>query len=99
MRFKIQGIQNYFQDKEYGPYKFHSIFEMEHYAAYEFRLIGNTENTKERYFLFQINYQAIEKMNVEENIKFIENLIQNQPDIKKASHHQEFYNKFDEMLK
>ncbi len=93
MRLKIQGLKNYFTDKEYYGYKFHSVYEMEQYAAIEITFLA-----KDKYFRQQLSYHAVINMKINELIEHIENQCINHPDLKKEWHHKQFYNKFDEML-
>lgn len=85
------------KENDYNGFKFHDSFRQSDRDSYQFRFLGSGENV-DKYFILEISHHTIANMKFEDVYSYIDSQIRNHPDLKKASHHQEFYKKFDGII-
>lgn len=89
----IDTIIDILKDQDYDGFKFSNVIRNSNSDSYRF-----TFNSEDKWFQLEITHQAIINMTNGQVINYIDNIMRNHPDLKKAFHHQEFYKKFDELL-
>jgi len=95
---QLEQIGNALKQYDYNGFKYNNVIRQSDRDSYQFTFLGSGENTG-NYFILEVTHQAIVHMKMEDVFTYIHNQVRNHPDLKKAAHHQEFYNKFDEILK
>ncbi len=98
---QLKSLGDILKLNDYHGFKYYDCIALFDRAAYQFRFYGdhNNSSTTGKYFTLEVNYCTLVNMKIDEIYTYIENMIKNHPDIRKIVHHQEFYNKFDEILK
>lgn len=91
---QLDQVASVLKLNDYQGFKYHSFCREMQHDTYIFTFING-----DKYFKVQITHEAIFQMTMSEVINYIDSMVRNHPDLAKSSHHQEFYNKFDELLK
>lgn len=98
---QLQTLGGILKQNDYHGFQYSDCTRMSDRDSYQFRFVGDVKNpdTINKYFILEVSHSALVNMKMEDVYSYIHNSVINHPDIKKAAHHQEFYKKFDEILK
>jgi len=98
---QLKQVGDFLRPLDYHGFKFHDSYRDHSSDSYIFTFVGDVSNkdTINKFFQLSIDHSTLINKTMHDVIEYIDGQVRNHPDLKKASHHQEFYKKFDELIK